>query len=220
MPHGERMSTYPRLVAAALSCAFSTALIAADYAGPKPAAGKGAATSTATKTEPEAEAKIEGFVIARNGGGFMGVVTQGATLTVTFYDAKKKKAAPEGVARVAVRWHDTKPRRAVLMPNGEATFISPTIFRPPYRYNATLVVVGAAAAAGAGASDNDEAPETEYLGRWRARRRRRRRRRRIRRSWAGRPRQHPGRVRSPDRRRRSSRGGMERAGVVRGLDGV
>jgi hypothetical protein len=133
------------------------ALAAADYPAAKPTATPAPAPAAKTEAKAEPEAKIEGFVIARNGGGFMGVVTQGATLTVTFYDAKKKKAAPEGVARVAVRWHDTKPRRAILMPSGEATFVSPTVFRPPYRYNATLVLVGA----GAAAADNDQEPETE-----------------------------------------------------------
>jgi len=102
-----------------------------------------AQTSPATKPAVEASAAvIEGLEIPRANGTFLGVRLQGVQLKITFYDAKKKKVAADAV-RIAARWQDHKPRRAVLLPSDSSTLLSPPVFKQPYDYRIFLLLIGA-----------------------------------------------------------------------------
>lgn len=104
----------------------------------------------ADEAEPgEAAAKeeemgvVKGVEIARANGQFLGVTTEGVSLVVTFYDKKRKPTEADAV-RVNARWTDRiKPRSAVLLPADASTFKSPPVLKPPYRYVAFLVLIGA-----------------------------------------------------------------------------
>ena len=104
----------------------------------------------AEETKPAAAANqddemgvIKGLEIARANGGFLGVSTEGVSLVVTFYDKKKKPAKADAI-RVNARWTDrVKARSAVLLPTDASTFQSPPVLKPPYRYVAFLVLIGA-----------------------------------------------------------------------------
>lgn len=97
------------------------------------------ASNPAPKQE---EAKIPGVTLTRPDGRFLGVETEGVTLKVTFYDAKKKPE-PADVARITARWSDTKPRFMVLLPSGSGSLVSPAQLRRPFNYIVYLALVGA-----------------------------------------------------------------------------
>jgi hypothetical protein len=119
----------------ALFVAFMTAALVSSGV-------RAATTSTATPPAAEAEPKIEGLVVSRPGGGFLGIQTAGVVLRVTFYDKDKKKT-PADAVRITTRWHDTKPRFAVLLPGTPDTFSSPGVFHRPYNYVVYFALVGA-----------------------------------------------------------------------------
>lgn len=103
----------------------------------------------ADEAKPGAAAKeeemgvVKGTEIARANGQFLGVTTDGVSLVVTFYDRKKKPTKADAI-RVNARWTDRiKPRSTVLLPADESTFQSPPVLKPPYRYVAFLVLIGA-----------------------------------------------------------------------------
>ncbi|MCU0792040.1 MAG: hypothetical protein MUE42_04150 [Opitutaceae bacterium] len=97
--------------------------------------------TTGQTSESEQATKIPGLEIARPGGGFLGVRTEGVTLRVTFYDKDKKKI-PADAARITARWRDGRPRFAVLLPSEPATMSSPGVFQRPFNYIVYLAVVG------------------------------------------------------------------------------
>lgn len=125
------------LIAAALPLLFVPAL-RAQSAPTKPAP-----LAPAPGAEKAEEiGTIEGMELVRAGGGFLGVKTEGMTLKVTFYDAKKKKVAADAV-RIAARWHARTARNMVLLPTGPDTLVSPPLLTRPFNYIIFLVLVGA-----------------------------------------------------------------------------
>ncbi len=97
-----------------------------------------ASPQTAAATAEPSE--ITGLVVARTGGGFLGLSVEGASLRVTFYDKERKKE-PADVLRVVARWHDGKPRRAVLRADAPDSFISPPVLSPPFKFMGVVVLV-------------------------------------------------------------------------------
>lgn len=106
-----------------------------------PVAAQTAPAKAPTTGEAPAE-PIDGQEFARADGTFLGIKLQGVQLKVTFYDAKKVKASADAV-RIAARWNDTKPRKAVLLPADAFSLVSPPVIKAPYSYRIKLVLIGA-----------------------------------------------------------------------------
>ncbi len=115
---------------------------------PKTAADAAAAkkADAAKKAEPakKEEPKIEGVVVSRGEKGFMGVEIVGGAFKITFYDAKRKKIAPD-VARAALRWdakYKVGQERVVLNPGGDGKSLSnPKTIRPPYTFKLFITLL-------------------------------------------------------------------------------
>jgi hypothetical protein len=75
-------------------------------------------TPTPTPTE-EPEGEVAGTVVARTGGGWLGVEVKDRTFRLTFYNAKKQPV-PADATSVVLRW----PVR--YQPNDERTELLPT----------------------------------------------------------------------------------------------
>lgn len=99
-----------------------------------------ASAATGGGNVQEEPAEIVGLVVARKGEGFLGLSVEGASLRVTFYDKDRKKA-PADVLRVVARWHDGKPRRAVLRADTADSFVSPPVLSPPFKFIGAVVLV-------------------------------------------------------------------------------
>lgn len=113
-----------------------------------PATGKSApaapkkddAKSAAAKKAPAAKkeeppAVVDGVAISRPKGGFLGLRVVNNNFVLTFYDAKKKKVAPD-VTRAALRWpvkYQPGDERAVLNSNGTA-LTSSKVVKPPLTF--------------------------------------------------------------------------------------
>ncbi len=106
-------------------------------------AGKGAPAKQPGKTE-EAPAKIEGIVLNRPNGGFLGLTLDDHKFKLSFYDAKKKPANVD-VARASARWpvrYSVYDERTVLNPNADGTALtSPKYVRPPYSFKLYLNLI-------------------------------------------------------------------------------
>lgn len=103
----------------------------------------GSAKAPVVKDDDE-EGKIEGIAIDRGDGRWLGLVVDGATFKLSFYNAKKKPEAPD-VARVAARWNDPHKigdRRAMLNQVGDA-MVSPSVVRPPLTFTVFLTLISA-----------------------------------------------------------------------------
>lgn len=128
------------LVAASLGAAVP---VAAQYdssvATQKSAADQGA--SVAPGAKQEAEPKIEGIVLARPKGGYLGLTLEGGCFKLSFYDAKKKPAKVD-VVRATAWWqvnYSVYNERTVLNPNADGTALtSPKYVRPPYAFKLHL----------------------------------------------------------------------------------
>lgn len=86
-----------------------------------------------TKKKEDPPAKIDGVAISRPNGGFLGLQVLNNNFVLTFYDAKKKKVAPD-VARAAFRWpvkYQPGPEQTVLNPSGGFSLASEKTVRPP-----------------------------------------------------------------------------------------
>jgi hypothetical protein len=89
-----------------------------------------------TKKKEDPPAKIDGVAISRPNGGFLGLQVLNNNFVLTFYDAKKKKVAPD-VARATFRWpvkYQPGPERTVLNPNGGFALTSAKDIRPPLTF--------------------------------------------------------------------------------------
>ena len=124
------------LLASLLATAAASAQTTPAPAAPAPKAEK---PKAAAEAPPE---PIDGLEFPRANGTFLGLKFQGVQLKITFYDAKKKKV-PADAVRIAARWQDHKPRRAVLLPADSSTLLSPPVFKQPYDYRIFLVLIGA-----------------------------------------------------------------------------
>jgi hypothetical protein len=127
-----------------LGLSATALLFAADLAEPKPTPPT-AGTAPAVPSPSVVEvlpAPIQGMVLTRPAGDFLGVELDGIALKVTFYDAKKKKT-PADAVRIAARWASKVRSDTVLLPISPETLISPAVLRPPQNYIVTIVLIGA-----------------------------------------------------------------------------
>lgn len=130
----------------------------------KPVAGTPAAPAgkpEAKKTDPKKtdakkkeEPKIEGIVIERANGAYLGLKLENGTYKLSFYDAKKKPVAPD-VSRAAARWNPQYKQfseRAILNPSADGkALVGGKPVRPPYTFKLYLTLLkGEAAADGEG----------------------------------------------------------------------
>lgn len=101
-------------------------------------------TPAKAEAKKEAEPKIAGITITRPNGTFLGLALEGGTFKLSFYDAKKKPAAPD-VTRAAARWnpnYKTGSERMILnlSADGKALVGSRPV-RPPYTFKLYLTLL-------------------------------------------------------------------------------
>jgi hypothetical protein len=110
----------------------------------KPGADQGA--SVAPGAKQEAEPKIDGIVLTRPKGGYLGLTLEGGGFKLSFYNAKKKPAKVD-VARATARWpvhYSAFDERTVLNPNADGTALTSSKYvRPPYAFKLYLSLFGA-----------------------------------------------------------------------------
>jgi len=125
-----------KTLVACLVLVFSVTLLHAQAA--KPAPGK------ATPVVKEEAGKIEGMVLNRSNGKFLGLTLQDGKYKLTFYD-KKKKPEKVDVTRATARWpnlHGPGDNRTVLNPAGDGTFLLGTQFvRGPHAFKLFLTLL-------------------------------------------------------------------------------
>ena len=120
-------------VAKSLLMAASIGMVVplAAQTAPKPAAPE--------KQKAEPLPKIEGIVIPRKDGRFLGLTVDGVQFTLRFYTAKRKPEKPD-VARAAARWSPVSvkaTRRVILNPSADGmALVSPGQVRPPLTFRA------------------------------------------------------------------------------------
>ena len=106
-----------------------------------PATPPPAAVKKPEAKKPEPEPVIDGIVLSRANGGFLGITLDNGTFKIAFYDKKKKPVAAD-VTRALARWN---PKSTV---NAERTDLSPLadgkalgggkFVRPPYAFKLFL----------------------------------------------------------------------------------
>lgn len=134
---------------------FVTSLAFADTpakpATPPPAK---ADAKKADAKKKEAPAKIDGIVITRTDGTFLGLTLVEGKFKVSFYDKDKKPTKPD-VLRAAARWpnpHGPGNNRAVLNLSSDGKYlIAPEFVRGPYSFKLFLTLIK---------SENGEQTET------------------------------------------------------------
>lgn len=114
-------------------------------AGPKaPAAKQETKKADPKKAAPKEEAKIEGLVISRPDGTFLGLTLQDGKFKLSFHDKEKKRKKAD-VARAVARWpnvHGPGQNRTVLNPAGDGTFLLGAQFvRPPHSFRLILTLI-------------------------------------------------------------------------------
>lgn len=142
------MQAHPRPLRVLLIAAVLAGQAASGAAEPAPArpAAKSAPVRATPKPKPEEPpAKIEGTVIAR-AKGFLGLRIVDNQFVLTFYDAKRKKTAPD-VPRAALRWsvkYQPGPERTVLNPAGDGfSLSSQKTVRPPHAFKVFISLLPA-----------------------------------------------------------------------------
>lgn len=119
---------------------------------PRPSGPKGAAP--AKQTPIKEEPKIEGTVLNRPDGTFLGLTLLEGKYKLAFYD-REKKPMPANVLRAVARWpnlHGSGQNRTVLNPTGDGTYLLGTHFvRGPHSFKLFLVLI---------AQEDAEATET------------------------------------------------------------
>ncbi len=95
------------------------------------------------KTEEEM-GKIEGMVIARPNGHFLGLTVEGGQWKLAFYN-EKKKPEPVDVTRAAARWViplKGDNERTVLNPGSDGqSLVGSRFVRPPYNFKLFLTLI-------------------------------------------------------------------------------
>jgi hypothetical protein len=134
-----RTARRPSLVGLLLVLAASVASAATP-----PAGGKRAPNAVAPKSDQKTVApvgNIDGVTIPRPNGTFLGLQIVNSNFVLSFYNAKKRKIAPD-VTRATLRWpvkYQPADERAVLNPGSDGTSLtSPKTVRPPHQFRATL----------------------------------------------------------------------------------
>lgn len=157
------------LLAASVSvCSLTVSAQTPPPAGPAPVPP--AKTDPKKKAEPKKkeeakqpeQGKIDGIVIARPDGTFLGLTLVEGKFKLTFY-SKQKKPQRVDVLRANARWpnlHGAGQNRTVLNPAGDGTYLLGAQFvRGPYAFKLFLTLVKA---------DDDSVPVETYTVDFRA----------------------------------------------------
>lgn len=128
------------LVAVSLVAAVPLAAqVDSSVATRRPVAGSG--TAVAPGAKQEAEPKIEGIVLTRPKGGYLGLTLEGGGFKLSFYDAKKQPAKVD-VVRGTAWWpvnYSVYNERTVLNPDADGTALTSSKYvRPPYAFKLHL----------------------------------------------------------------------------------
>lgn len=98
----------------------------------------------AAKKAAEEEGKIEGTVLNRPNGHFLGLTLQDGKYKLTFYDDKKKPEKVD-VTRATARWpnkHGPGDNRTILNPAGDGTFLMGALFvRGPHSFKLYITLL-------------------------------------------------------------------------------
>jgi hypothetical protein len=165
------------LVALLCALAFGGSIFAQPQPASQPAAPAtpaGPATPTAKPEGKKAdlkkedakkkeEPKIDGIVISRSNGTFLGLKLEGGTYKLTFYDAKKKPTAPD-VTRAAARWnpkYKVGSERIILNPGPDGkSLIGTRPVRPPYVFKLYLTLLKGGARTDSEGGEDEQAVES------------------------------------------------------------
>lgn len=132
-----------KTLVACLVLVVATPLLHAQAAKPTPAKPAPAGKKADAKAV-ETEGKIEGQVLNRPNGKFLGLTLQDGKYKLTFYD-KKKKPEKVDVTRATVRWpnlHGPGDNRTILNPAGDGTFLMGAQFvRGPHSFKLFLTLL-------------------------------------------------------------------------------
>ena len=113
-------------------------------AKPQPAKAPAAAVKKIDDKKTEEEPKIDGVVVARPDGSFLGVTIDGGTFKLSFYD-KKKKPTDVDVTRATARWSPKNKLgedRTVLNRGGDGKSLGGgKPVRPPYVFKLYLTLL-------------------------------------------------------------------------------
>lgn len=94
--------------------------------------------------EEEEMGTIEGTVLNRPNGHFLGLTLEGGKYKLTFYDEKKKPEKVD-VTRAVARWpnmHGPGDHRTVLNPAGDGTFLMGVMFvRAPHAFKLFITLL-------------------------------------------------------------------------------
>lgn len=132
-----------KTLVACLALVFAATVVHAQAT--KPAApGKTAPAVKKTDVKEEEMGKIEGTVLNRPNGKFLGLTLQDGKYKLTFYDDKKKPEKVD-VTRATARWpnkHGPGDNRTVLNVAGDGTSLVGTQFvRGPYAFKLFLTLL-------------------------------------------------------------------------------
>lgn len=143
------MNSARALVALVMLAGLTAGLAAQTNAPAKPAPAAPAVKAKAgdKKAAPKAEekeGKIEGQVIARANGTFLGLTLDGGKFKLAFYD-KKKKPMPVDVTRAVARWpnvHGPGDNRTVLNVGGDGkSLLGAQFVRGPYAFRLMITLL-------------------------------------------------------------------------------
>lgn len=118
--------------------------VPAQTADTKQGAAKAGAPASAAKKK--AEPKIEGIVVARPNGTWMGLDARSGVFCLSFYDAKKKPMTVD-VVRASARWQSPKFKNPFLdvlntSSDGKALFGAKAVV-PPRNFKVFLTLLSA-----------------------------------------------------------------------------
>lgn len=143
------MNSARTLVAMVMLAGLTAGLTAQTNAPAKPAPAAPAVKAKAgdKKAAPKAEekeGKIEGQVIARANGTFLGLTLDGGKFKLAFYD-KKKKPMTVDVTRAVARWpnvHGPGDNRTVLNVGGDGkSLLGAQFVRGPYAFRLMITLL-------------------------------------------------------------------------------
>jgi hypothetical protein len=139
-PGADGKKAVPRIVLPSDRPAGKGAADAKAKSGAAPAAAPGKAAPKKEEPPP----KIDGMEIARTSKGFLGIEIKNGMYRLSFYDEKKKPAAPD-VERAALRWdpkYKVGQERVVLTAGGDGKSLgSDRNIRPPYQFKLFITLL-------------------------------------------------------------------------------
>lgn len=114
-------------------------------------------------TKKKEEPKIEGIVIKRSNGSYLGLRLDGGTYKLSFYDAKKKPVAPD-VTRAAARWNPNYKlgsERIILNAGSDGkSLVGSKPVRPPYAFKLYLTLLKGEAQGDGEGGEGEQAVES------------------------------------------------------------